>query len=68
MSGLYRKVLKGVYPRIPNHFTDNLTKVIKELINVQAELRPSCDQILEMPSVKRLGEKFFGNQYFDGLN
>lgn len=68
MSGLYRKVLKGVYPRIPNHFTDNLTKVIKELINVQAQLRPSCDQILEMPSVKRLGEKFFGNQYFDGLN
>jgi NIMA (never in mitosis gene a)-related kinase len=36
MAGLYKKVLKGVYPKIPNHFSDSLNKVLKELMNVQA--------------------------------
>jgi hypothetical protein len=42
MAGLYKKVLKGVYPKIPNHFSDALTKVVKELMSVTAQIRPSC--------------------------
>lgn len=34
MAGLYKKVLKGVYPRIPNHFSESLSKILKELMCV----------------------------------
>ena len=34
MAGLYKKVLKGAYPKIPGHFSDSLSKVVKELMNV----------------------------------
>lgn len=60
MAGLYKKVLKGVYPKIPGHFSDSLSKVLKELMNVQAALRPDCAQILEMASVRRMSDRLFG--------
>jgi hypothetical protein len=43
MDGLYKKVLKGSYPKIPAHYTDDLNKMLKKLINVNASQRPSCD-------------------------
>lgn len=36
MDGLYKKVLKGVYPKVPANYTDDLTKMLKRLINVNA--------------------------------
>ena len=36
MAGLYKKVLKGVYPKIPTHFSVDLANQVKELICVQA--------------------------------
>jgi NIMA (never in mitosis gene a)-related kinase len=29
MEGLFKKVLKGVYPRIPNQFSKELANVVK---------------------------------------
>jgi len=29
MAGLYRKVLKGVYTKIPDHFSPDLANVVK---------------------------------------
>ena len=66
MAGLYKKVLKGVYPKIPTHFSVDLANSVKELLCVQAQLRPSCDQILDMPAVRRMGEKLFGNDFYEG--
>jgi len=63
MAGLYRKVLKGVYSRIPEHFSADLANVIKQLIQVQAAARPNCDEILEMPAVKKMGERLFKDFY-----
>jgi NIMA (never in mitosis gene a)-related kinase len=31
---------------------------------VQANARPTCDQILEMPSVRKIGERLFGAAFF----
>jgi len=59
MAGLYRKVLRGVYSSIPDHFSPELAEVTKALIQVQASLRPSCDDILNMPAVIRMGEQLF---------
>lgn len=32
MAGLYRKVLRGIYSRIPDHFSSELSEVCKALI------------------------------------
>jgi NIMA (never in mitosis gene a)-related kinase len=63
MAGLYRKVLKGVYSKIPDHFSPELANVIKQLVQVQAAARPNCDEILEMPAVKKMGERLFKDFY-----
>lgn len=36
MDGLFKKVLKGNYEKIPTQYTDDLSKMIKRLINVNA--------------------------------
>jgi NIMA (never in mitosis gene a)-related kinase len=46
MDGLFKRVLKGVYPKIPTNYTDDLAKMIKKLISVNPNQRPTCDQIL----------------------
>lgn len=42
MEGLYKKVIRGVYPKIPSHYSQDLNNIIKELLNVQAQNRPDC--------------------------
>jgi len=46
MDGLYKKVLKGNFSWIPKIYSDELNHVIKKLLNVNVNQRPSCDQIL----------------------
>jgi NIMA (never in mitosis gene a)-related kinase len=53
MDGLFKKVLKGIYPRIPNHYSDELNKMLKRLISVNPNQRPTCDQIFQLDIVKR---------------
>ena len=43
MQGLYRKVLKGVYPKIPSHYSADLANLIAVLLKVSPSSRPSCD-------------------------
>ena len=65
MAGLYKKVVKGAYPKIPTHFSQDLNNLVKALLQVPPQLRPSCDKILEMSSVRRRGEKLFGTEFYD---
>jgi NIMA (never in mitosis gene a)-related kinase len=51
MNGLFKKILKGQYPPIPNHYSMEMRAVIKSLVQVNAASRPTCDQILDMPIV-----------------
>jgi NIMA (never in mitosis gene a)-related kinase len=53
MNGLYKRVLKGMYPKIPGHYSADLSLMIKSLLQVQPNLRPSSDQILKMDVVKK---------------
>ncbi|CAD8180687.1 unnamed protein product [Paramecium octaurelia] len=58
MSGLYKKVVKGFYPKIPTIYSQDLSNVIRALLQVQPHLRPSCDKILQLQSiVNRLDDK-----------
>jgi len=53
MEGLYRKVLRGQYPRIPPHYSHDLADVIAALLQVNPRHRPSIDQLMQMPVLRR---------------
>ncbi|CDW89912.1 protein kinase domain containing protein [Stylonychia lemnae] len=53
MNGLYKRVLKGVYPKIPTSYSNDLGVMIKTLLQVQPNTRPTCEQILSMDIVKK---------------
>ena len=42
MQGLYRKVLKGVYPKIPSHYSSDLNALISGMLKTSPSMRPSC--------------------------
>lgn len=53
MEGLYRKVLRGQYPRIPQHYSNDLAEVIAMLLQVNPRHRPTVDQLLTTPVLQR---------------
>jgi len=57
MEGLYRKVLRGQYPRIPAQYSHDLSEVIGVLLQVNPRHRPSVDQLLQMPVMRRHGQE-----------
>jgi len=58
MDGLFKKVLKGIYPKIPSHYSEEINKMLKRLIAVNPNQRPSCDQILQLDIVLKYIKKF----------
>lgn len=48
MQSLYRKVLKGAYPRIPGVYSKELGFVVKCLLQVAPQLRPTCSTLIAM--------------------
>jgi NIMA (never in mitosis gene a)-related kinase len=59
MQGLYKMVIKGKYPRIPDHFSQEMATVIKFMLQISPQYRPSTDQILQLPIVESLSKRFF---------
>lgn len=57
MAGLYKKVIKGDYPRIPRGYSRELSDVVNALLRVNPHQRPSCDQILKIPRVMNHSQK-----------
>ena len=43
MQGLYKKVLKGAYPKIPNSYSSELANTLAGLLNTKPNQRPTCD-------------------------
>ena len=64
MEGLFNKVCKGQFSRIPDRFSDDLFKIVQYLLQVNSIQRPSCEQILQHPIVLKRIEYFksFGNE------
>lgn len=57
MQGLYNKVVKGEFQRIPRSFSNDLNAFISNLLAVDPQSRPSCDEILALPLVaKRIAQ------------
>ena len=58
MEGLYNRVIKGQFSRIPDRFSNELFEIVKLLIQVNTDLRPSCDEILKHPIIQKRIEYF----------
>ncbi len=43
MKGLYAKVIKGVYPKIPSHYSTDLSGMISNLLQVDPKKRPIAE-------------------------
>ena len=56
MEGLYKRVIKGQYHRIPPTFSPELSSLIKVLLAVDPASRPSIDEVLNMKCMKQRGE------------
>ena len=53
MEGLYHKIIKGKYPKIPDKYSSDLNEILKLLLKVDPKDRPSCSEILKNPIVTR---------------
>ena len=58
MEGLYNKVIKGQFSRIPDRFSNELFEIVKLLIQINTDARPSCDEILKNPIIQKRIEYF----------
>jgi len=58
MQGLYKKVIRGLYPELPASYSSDLKSLVRALLQVNPVQRPSCgilylDRLLAMPVVLR---------------
>lgn len=58
MEGLYHRVCKGQYNRISEKYSNDLAYIIKQLIQVDPNKRPSCEEILKMSVIQKRIEYF----------
>ena len=42
MQGLYRKVLKGAYNRLPKNYSKEMAYMVKQLLQPKSQERPTC--------------------------
>ena len=53
MKGLYNSVLSGMYPKLPQHYSEELSQIIKLLLQVNPVKRPNCEQLLNHEFIQR---------------
>ncbi|CAD8166634.1 unnamed protein product [Paramecium pentaurelia] len=58
MEGLYKKVQKGLFERIPSKFSGELMTIIGLCLQVHSKSRPSCIQLLSNPILLRNARQF----------
>ena len=62
MRELYNNVMRGIYPPIPLKYSHKLKNIIKKIIVVNPELRPSANELLNCDIIKqKIKELNLGN-------
>ena len=58
MKGLYMKVIKGKYKPIPEYFSNELRSVIKSMLQIEPNKRPSWEDLLNSKFIQKIIEKY----------
>ena len=53
MNELFKRVVKGSFDDPPSMYSRDLKRLIKSMVTVQPDLRPSCSQILQSREVSK---------------
>jgi len=53
MDGLYKKVQKGIFERIPAQYSNDLFHLISLCLKVSSVMRPTCEQLFKHSVVQR---------------
>ena len=53
MDGLYKKVIRGNYAKLPSHYSVDLNNVIRLMLQVKPNQRPTCDKLLSLPLLQK---------------
>lgn len=64
IQGLYKKINTGVFSRIPNIYSNDLSDMISSLLNLNPDKRPSTHDILKSPIV----QKHYPGNHFQMIN
>lgn len=65
MEGLYKRVIVGVYPHIPNRYSEELGKTIKWMLQVNPKKRPTAEDLLNSNTILNKVEELFGSTLAD---
>lgn len=65
MQSLYKKVVKGLYQPIPDHFSNDMRVILNLMLLTDQKVRPSSFEIMENPVFKKRAYKYYPEQ-FDG--
>jgi serine/threonine protein kinase len=47
MEGLYKKVLKGIYPKLSQKYSKSFKNLIRMMLQVDPDNRPNINQLIE---------------------
>jgi NIMA (never in mitosis gene a)-related kinase len=53
MESLFKRVVRGLYSELPSTYSNDLSNLVRSLLQVKPSLRPSCDQVLQLPLMSR---------------
>jgi len=67
MNALYKVCVKGVFPDPPSCYSSDLKNLIRKMITVKPEMRPTCDQIINSKEVKKAIQKWKVNVSYLGF-
>ena len=62
MEELYKKIMRGIYPKISSRYSEDLSDALKIMIQVESGARPSCEELLKMPMIYKRIEFFNENK------
>jgi serine/threonine protein kinase len=48
MNSLHKKIIKGIFPDLPKHYSSELYLLISKLLTVDPLKRPSAEDVLHM--------------------
>ena len=68
MEKLFNKVIRGQYGKISERYSDDIREIIKFMLKVNPQERPSCGQILNHELVKKRLEFFQAQAGYDEEN
>ena len=68
MDALYHKVIKGNYSKISDKYSPDIAEIIKMMLKVSPNERPSCAQILKHPLVLKRIEFFQASANFENID